>query len=158
MVIECGTVTERLKRLPRMVKIVAVSGYFDPPTPAHLSYFEEAKKLGDRLVVLLNNDEQLLLKRKGTKLEGKIRYPLVDRGVIIRGFRWVDEVVVCIDTNLSVAKTIKMVRPNIFAKGGDRTIDTLPKEEVEACAEVGCEIVTGVGCPKSHSSSWYDWE
>ncbi|UCD21666.1 MAG: adenylyltransferase/cytidyltransferase family protein, partial [Chloroflexota bacterium] len=57
-------------------KVVAVSGYFDPPTPTHLIYFQAARELGDLLVVLLNNDDQLLMKRKGTKLEGRIRYPL----------------------------------------------------------------------------------
>ena len=47
----------------KMVKVVAVSGFFDPLHVGHIEYFKMAKGLGDRLIVVLNNDEQLLLKR-----------------------------------------------------------------------------------------------
>jgi D-beta-D-heptose 7-phosphate kinase/D-beta-D-heptose 1-phosphate adenosyltransferase len=139
-----------------------VSGYFDPPTPAHLKYWYEAKKLGNgkqtKLVVILNNDEQLLNKRKGTLLEGKIRYPFSDRMIIVSGFKPVDEVVACIDTDETVAKTLKQIRPHIFAKGGDRILSNLPQAERDACAEVGCQIVCGVGgSEKVYGSSKYDW-
>jgi cytidyltransferase-like protein len=142
-------------------KVVAVSGYFDPPTPTHLVYFQAAKKLGDLLVVLLNNDAQLLMKRKGTRLEGRIRYPLMDRALILSELRTVDVVVVSIDTGRAISETLKIVRPHIFAKGGDRDLTNLVEEEIAACKEIGCEIVCGVGggrSEKSHSSSWYDWE
>jgi len=142
-------------------KVIAVSGYFDPPTPTHLAYFQAARKLGDLLVVLLNNDAQLLMKRKGTKLEGRIRYPLMDRALILSELRTVDVVVVSIDTGRGISETLKIVKPNIFAKGGDRNLTNLPEEEIEVCKEIGCEIVCGVGGgrnEKSHSSSWYDWE
>ena len=39
------------------MKTVAVSGYFDPIHVGHLEYLELAKKLGDRLVVIVNNNE-----------------------------------------------------------------------------------------------------
>jgi cytidyltransferase-like protein len=142
-------------------KVVAVSGYFDPPTPTHLVYFQAARKLGDFLVVLLNNDAQLLAKRKGTKLEGRIRYPLKDRALIVNEFRTVDVVAVSLDTGRGISETLRLVRPHIFAKGGDRDLANLPREEIEVCREIGCEIVCGVGggrSEKSHSSSWYDWE
>jgi cytidyltransferase-like protein len=142
-------------------KVVAVSGYFDPPTPTHLIYFQAARKLGDLLVVLLNNDDQLLTKRKGTKLEGQIRYPLMDRALILNELRTVDTVVVSIDTGKGISETLKIVRPHIFAKGGDRNLTNLPEEEIEVCKEIGCEVVCGVGgsrSEKSHSSSWYNWE
>ena len=142
-------------------KVVAVSGYFDPPTPTHLAYFREARKLGDLLVVLLNNDEQLLLKRKGTRLEGRIRYPLMDRALILDELRTVDVVVVSMDTGRGIWETLRIVKPHIFAKGGDRDLTNLPQEEIEVCKEIGCERACGVGGgrrEKSHSSSWYDWE
>lgn len=142
-------------------KVVAVSGYFDPPTPTHLIYFQAARKLGDLLVVLLNNDDQLLMKRKGTKLEGRIRYPLTDRALILNELRTVDFVVVSIDTGRGIYETLKIIKPHIFAKGGDRNVTNLPEEEIQVCREIGCEIVCGVGGgrnEKSHSSSWYDWE
>jgi D-beta-D-heptose 7-phosphate kinase/D-beta-D-heptose 1-phosphate adenosyltransferase len=153
--------TEFFKALKEKGKVVAVSGYFDPPTPTHLVYFQAAGKLGDLLVVLLNNDDQLLMKRKGTKLEGRIRYPLADRALILNELRTVDYVVVSIDTTGGIYETLKMVKPHIFAKGGDRNPTNLPEEEIQTCREIGCEIVCGVGggrSEKSHSSSWYDWE
>jgi cytidyltransferase-like protein len=152
---------EFFEALKEKGKVVAVSGYFDPPTPTHLVYFQAARKLGDYLVVLLNNDEQLLIKRKGTKLEGRIRYPLTDRAVILNEFRTVDFVVISIDTTGVISETLKIVKPHIFAKGGDRNLANLPEEEIEVCKEIGCEIACGVGGgrdEKSHSSSWYDWE
>jgi cytidyltransferase-like protein len=152
---------EFFKELKEKGKVVAVSGYFDPPTPTHLVYFQAAKRLGDLLVVLLNNDDQLLMKRKGTKLEGRIRYPLMDRALILNELRTVDAVVASIDTGRGISETLKIIKPHIFAKGGDRNLTNLPEEEIEVCREIGCEIVCGVGggrSDKSHSSSWYDWE
>ena len=153
--------TEFFEALKEKGKVVAVSGYFDPPTPTHITYFQAARKLGDMLVVILNNDDQILLKRKGTKLEGRIRYPLMDRALILNELRTVDFVVVSIDTTQGIYETLKMIKPHIFAKGGDRNLTNLPKEELEVCKEIGCEIICGVGDgrdEKSHSSSWYDWE
>jgi D-beta-D-heptose 7-phosphate kinase/D-beta-D-heptose 1-phosphate adenosyltransferase len=147
--------------LKKRGKVVAVSGYFDPPTPTHLVYFRAARKLGDLLVVLLNNDTQLLMKRNRTRLEGRIRYPLMDRALILSELRTVDVVVVSIDADRGISETLKIVKPHIFAKGGDRNLTNLPEEEIEVCKEIGCEIVCGVGgsrSEKSHSSSWYDWE
>ena len=153
--------TEFFKALKEKGKVVAVSGYFDPPTPTHIIYFQAARKLGDLLVVLLNNDDQLLMKRKGSKLRGRIRYPLMDRALILNELRTVDTVVVSIDTGRGISETLKIVRPHIFAKGGDRNLTNLPEEEIEVCKEIGCEVVCGVGggrTEKSHSSSRYDWE
>jgi bifunctional ADP-heptose synthase (sugar kinase/adenylyltransferase) len=149
------------KSLKERGKVVAVSGYFDPPTPTHIVHFQEARKLGDLLVVLLNNDAQLLMKRKGTKLEGRIRYPFMDRALILNELRSVDFVVASIDTGKGISETIKIVKPHIFAKGGDRILTNLLEVEIKVCKEIGCEIVCDVGggiSEKTHSSSWYDWE
>jgi cytidyltransferase-like protein len=153
--------TEFFRALKEKGKVVAVSGYFDPPTPTHLVLFQAARKLGDLLVILLNNDAQLLIKRKGTKLEGRIRYPLMDRALILSEIRTVDAVVVSVDTGRGISETLRAVKPHIFAQGGDRDLTNLPEEEIEVCKAIGCEIVCGVGGgrnEKSHSSSWYDWE
>jgi cytidyltransferase-like protein len=161
IIMDPGKRTEFFKALKEKGKVVAVSGYFDPPTPTHLAYFQAARKLGDLLVVLLNNDDQLLMKRKGSKLKGRIRYPLMDRALILNELRTVDTVVVSIDTGKGISETLKIVRPHIFAKGGDRNLTNLPEEEIEVCKEIGCEVVCGVGgsrSEKSHSSSWYNWE
>ena len=141
-------------------KVIAASGYFDPPTPTHLKYFRAAKGLGTILIVMLNTDKQLLLKRKGTDLESKIRYPFMDRIYIINEFRTVDVVVMSIDEDRGIYKTIRAIKPHIFAKGGDKDLTNIPQEEIDMCREIGCKIVTGVGgdiIDKTHSSSWYDW-
>jgi len=95
-------------------KIVAVSGYFDPLSPGHVEYFYKAKELGDKLIVILNRDDQLLKKRKGTRLEGIIRHPFFDRKKMILALKPVAEVVECIDQDTGVVKTIEMIKPHIF--------------------------------------------
>jgi len=150
--------SELFKEMRATTKVVAVSGYFDPPTPAHLKYFKAAKALGDVLVVILNNDKQLQTKRFGTSLEGKIRYPFNDRALVINDIKSVDIVVRSIDEDNGIGNTLKLIKPHIFAKGGDRNTSNIPKQELEVCKEIDCEILSGVGGEKTHSSSWYDWE
>ena len=59
-----------------------------------------------------------------------------------------------VDPYAHLAKTLEKLRPDIFAKGGDRTIGTLPRDEVEVCQMLGIRLVTGVGGGKVQSSSW----
>ncbi len=124
--------------------IVAASGYFDPLHFGHIEYLELAKKLGDKLVVIVNNDEQATLKK------GKSFMPLVERMKIVTALRCVDEVVVSIDKDRSVCKTLEMIKPNIFAKGGDRTADEIP--EAAICNKYNIKIIDGLGA-KIQSSS-----
>lgn len=124
------------------MKIVAVCGYFDPVHDGHRSHFAAAKALGDKLVVITHPDE-LCIKKKGfcyMKLAKRIQTLMAEPDV--------DEVVVSIDGDGTVAKTLKMVRPQVFAKGGDRTPDNMPQNEIDACAEIGCTIVYNIGEPK----------
>lgn len=78
--------------------------------------------------------------------------PLADRKEILEGLRWVDEVVISIDSDGTVAKTLEMIKPDIFAKGGDRTSDNMPKNEIETCGKLGIQIIYGIG-DKINSSS-----
>ena len=66
-------------------KIVAISGYFDPLHVGHLEYFEYAKKLGNYLVVIVNNDYQCQLKK------GKSFMPEADRVKIVKAIKGIDE-------------------------------------------------------------------
>jgi len=127
---------------------VAVCGGFHPLHVGHLRHFREAKLLTPktRLIVFVNSDEDIISKY------GFCAMPLAERMELVGGLRCVDEVVAVVDRDSTVAKTIRKVRPDIFAKGGDRTLDTLPKSEIKACKDVGCTIVTGVG--KKVSSSF----
>jgi D-beta-D-heptose 7-phosphate kinase/D-beta-D-heptose 1-phosphate adenosyltransferase len=131
--------------------IVVVSGGFDPhPHAGHISHMRLAKTLGDYLIAIVNADEFLLRKK------GMVNTPLVDRLEQVKAIKYVDEVVVSIDKDQTVAETLKMIKPQIFAKGGDRVPETMPVEELEACKEIGCQIVYNVNGKIRHSKDWYE--
>ena len=125
--------------------VVAVSGGFDPLHVGHIEYFEEAHGLGDYLMVILNTDEWLMKKK------GFVFMPYEERRKIIEAIWCVDGVWEQIDHDDTVKNTLFVHRPDIFAKGGDRTIGNIP--EAEVCEEYGILLVTGVGGEKSQSSS-----
>jgi len=121
--------------------IVAVSGGFDPLHIGHARLFKEARKLGDELVVILNNDNWLLKKK------GYVFMPQEERIEILQALTVVDRVVL---TNhpqnpedMSVCAELLELKPHIFANGGDRKIDNVP--EVALCNEIGCKMVFNVG-------------
>ena len=130
---------------------VAVSGGFDPLHIGHVRLFKAAKKLGDRLVVILNNDKWLKLKK------GFVFMPQKERAELVKSFPFVDRVVLTDhrgdDTDMSVARTLKKLKPAIFANGGDRGQRNTPEDDV--CKELGIERKYGVGHGgKIQSSSW----
>jgi cytidyltransferase-like protein len=132
-------------------KVVVVSGGFDPVHIGHVRMFNEAKKLGHKLVVILNNDNWL------RKKKGYVFMPQHERLEVILGFRAVDEVHLTEHpedpTDMSVCEALKKVRPHVFANGGDRVHDNIP--EVSVCREIGAEMVFQVGHGgKVQSSSW----
>ena len=130
-----------------MEKIVSVSGYFDPVHIGHLEYFKKSKKIGTKLMVIINNDEQAILKK------GKPFMPVDERVKIIKEFRCVDFVVKSIDTDRTVCKTLETVepKPDYFCNGGDQNNNTIP--ETEVCNKRGIELRDGFG-DKIQSSSW----
>lgn len=132
-------------------KIVVVSGGFDPIHIGHVRMFEEAKKLGDRLVVILNNDHWLR-KKKGYSF-----MPEAERQEVLRAIKWVDDVFLtkheANPADMSVSAELRELRPDIFANGGDRKNDNTP--EAVVCDEIGCEMAFEVGRGgKVQSSSW----
>lgn len=124
-------------------KVVMVSGGFDPVHIGHVRLFNEAKKLGDELVVVINNDNWLKLKK------GYVFMPEQERKEIIESFEAVDRVLLSSHkentTDISIVEDIKSLRPHIFAKGGDRHVGNIPTPEVLVCDEIGCTIVNDVG-------------
>jgi cytidyltransferase-like protein len=118
--------------------IVAVSGYFNPLHVGHLDMIEKAKKLGDKLVVIINNDKQVALKGSVPFMSEK------DRIRIINALRDVDEVFLSIDKDKTVCRSLAKVRPNIFANGGDRhSIGDVP--EYPICQKLNITMVDGLG-------------
>ena len=87
---------------------VAASGYFDPLHVGHIEYLEMAKSLGDKLIVIVNSDEQAKLKK------GKSFMQESDRLRIIKSLRCVDEAFICLDSDSSVCKSLRLCAPHIF--------------------------------------------
>ena len=124
--------------------IVAVSGYFNPLHVGHLEMMEKAKKLGDCLVVIVNNDRQV-------KLKGSVPFlNQADRVKIVSAIKWADKVFLSIDQDKTVCKSLIKVMPDIFAQGGDRHQGNIP--EADICRRLGIKMVDGLG-EKIRSSS-----
>ena len=105
-----------MKPLPKKKKkVVMVSGGFDPVHIGHVRLFKEAKKLGDELIILLNNDHWLKLKK------GYVFMPEHERKEIIEAFEAVDRVILSSHKkntkDISVCEDIKLIRPHLFVKG-----------------------------------------
>lgn len=121
----------------KKIKVV-VSGYFNPLHVGHLEMIEKAKSLGDYLIVIVNNDQQV-------KIKGS--YPFMnekDRLRIIKSLKGVDEVFLSIDFDATVCKSLEIIKPNIFANGGDRkNINDIP--EYTICEDLNIKMVDGLG-------------
>lgn len=126
------------------MKIVVTSGYFDPLHVGHLECLKMAKKLGDKLIVIVNSDLQAKLKKGKSFMKEK------DRMKIILALKYVDEVFLSIDKDNSQCESLKFLKPNIFAKGGDRNQDEIP--EAETCKKYNIKVIDGLG-EKIRSSS-----
>lgn len=141
-----------------MSKIVIVSGYFNPIHVGHLDYIEGAKRCGDKVIAIVNNDAQVALKGSTPFLTEK------DRVRIVGALEAVDEAVLSIDTDATVVETLSMLKDVLvndsplticrntlfFANGGDRN-DDVP--EIQFCKENDIAPIFHVGGQKTQSSS-----
>ena len=139
--------------------VVAVSGGFDPIHIGHVRMFDEAKALGDKLVVILNNDNWIKKKKGGAFM------PDYERKEVIEGLRSVDRVMLSKHPenpeDMSVCSELRELHPDIFANGGDRTVADSKNQssslspEAVLCAQLGIKMVFNVGRGgKVQSSSW----
>ncbi|OGE75743.1 MAG: hypothetical protein A3A83_02475 [Candidatus Doudnabacteria bacterium RIFCSPLOWO2_01_FULL_48_57] len=128
---------------------VAVSGGFDPIHSGHINLLKGARELGDRLVVILNNDNWVKKKKDYIFMNES------ERKAVLEAIRYVDEVIVTSHSenpsDMSVATVLESIRPDIFANGGDRKEDNTP--EYEVCKRLGIQMVFNVGGGKTQSSS-----
>ena len=138
-----------------MERIAVVSGYFNPLHVGHIEHMEEARQLGDKLIVIINNDEQV-------KLKGS--YPFMsenDRARIVSALSCVDRAVISTDKGSSVVETLTSLYSKyatdyffesmIFANGGDRNKENSPEEEY--CQWRNIKTAYNVGGNKTQSSS-----
>ncbi len=135
---------EQMNEYRRPIK-VAASGYFNPLHKGHVEYLEKARQLGDYLIVILNSDHQRALKGSKEFMDEN------ERMAIVAALRCVDEVIISIDRDGTVCDTLALIKPDIFAKGGDRFATEIP--EAKVCDELKIRMVDGLG-DKIQSSSW----
>mgnify|MGYP001264591614 FL=1 len=134
-----------------MMKIVVVSGGFDPIHSGHIEYFKSAKNLGNMLIVALNSDSWL------KKKKGKFFMPYDERESIISSIKYVDEVIDFKDDHIgSCLDALKQVKKNFpndeiyFANGGDRNKENIPEMQL---TDINFIFNVG-GSDKKNSSSW----
>lgn len=138
-----------------MKTVVITSMYANPIHPGHIECLEMARKLGDKLVVIVNNDLQQKFKTGGIFQDEDYRL------AVVQALKPVDDVILSVDKDPSVCESIETVVLNekmhlgedtkfIFAKGGDRFSYNIP--EVDICKKLGVKIVDGLGA-KTHNSS-----
>lgn len=134
------------------MKIVILSGFFNPLHGGHLDMIEAGAAMGDKLIVIVNNDVQQKLKK------GKIILDELNRLRLISALKHVDDAVLSIDQDPTVVETIRIIareHPNdelIFANGGDRSSPKVVPETA-VCKEYGIQMVYGVGGTQKADSS-----
>lgn len=149
----------RLSGNKNPVVVVAVSGGFDPIHIGHVRMFNEAKALGDKLVVILNNDHWLRKKKGGAFM------PEHERREVLEALGAVDEVMLTAHPenpdDMSICGELLKLRPHIFANGGDRNAADSKKKtsslspEADLCERLGIRMAFNVGKGgKVQSSSW----
>ena len=117
-------------------RLVLTNGCFDILHVGHVRYLQQAAELGDFLAVAVNGDESVrVLKGTGRPINLE-----ADRAEVLAALECVD--FVTIFPSLRVTEVIEAVRPSIYVKGGDYTLEDLNPEEVAALRRVGAEIKT----------------
>lgn len=134
------------------MKIQIVSGFFNPLHGGHLDMIEAAAKLGDRLIVIVNNDIQQVMKKDKVILSEQ------NRARLIGALSAVDEVIIAIDEDPTVIRTLQYIAEKYpddqltFSNGGDRDSEkAIPEGEV--CHKYNIELLFGVGGVEKADSS-----
>jgi cytidyltransferase-like protein len=118
----------------------------------HLDMIEAGAKMGDRLVVIVNNDKQQLIKK------GKVILDEDNRARLLGALRAIDEVIIAADNDSTVVESLKLIRSKypddelVFGNGGDR-IDEKVTPESQTCKDLNIQMVFGVGGAEKHDSS-----
>lgn len=123
--------------------ITIISGYFNPLTEGHLKMIEEAKNFSKKIIAIVNNDKQQILRN------GEIIATENERMKNLKKIKEIDEVVLSIDLDLTVSKTLKKIaekypkEKKVFYNGGKRnSSNDIPEGEV--CRENGIQLKFGI--------------
>ncbi len=135
-----------------MEKLIIVSGYFNPVHKGHIEYFHLAKKYADKLIVIINNDYQRQIKGSSEFMNEQ------ERLFIVKELKVVDEVLLSIDNDSTVIKSISKIYDMysqqyeiIFGNGGDQNNENIPEKNI--CEKLKIKLIDGLG-NKIQSSSW----
>jgi rfaE bifunctional protein nucleotidyltransferase chain/domain len=128
----------------RRGSVVLANGAFDLLHVGHVRYLAAARARGGVLVVALNTDESV----RAAKGAGRPHVPLAERCELVAALACVDYVTWFGEPTLEA--TLRLLRPDVHAKGTDYTSENLPERAVDR--ELGIEIAI-CGDPKEHSSS-----
>jgi cytidyltransferase-like protein len=137
------------------MRVVVISGFFNPLHIGHIDYISAARNLGDFLIVIVNSDKQV-------EIKGSVPFMNQDdRLTIIRNIKGVDRAVIAIDGDGSVCQTIReefkrlqndpFFEDMVFANGGDRKKGGVPEDVLEE--EFGIKMIYNAGGEKTQSSS-----
>ena len=137
------------------MRVVVISGFFNPLHIGHIDYISAARNLGDFLIVIVNSDKQV-------EIKGSVPFMNQDdRLRIIRNIKGVDRAVIAIDEDVSVCQTIReefkrlqndpFFEEMVFANGGDRKEGGVPEDVLEE--ELGVRMIYNAGGDKVQSSS-----
>jgi rfaE bifunctional protein nucleotidyltransferase chain/domain len=115
-------------------RLVVTNGCFDLLHLGHVNYLENARTLGDVLLIGLNGDESV----RQLKGEGRPVNPEQDRAGVLAALQSVDAV--CIFPEVTANQFLARVEPDIYVKGGDYTLETVNQEEKRTVEKAGGEI------------------
>jgi cytidyltransferase-like protein len=138
----------------RPAKASIVSGYFSPLHQGHLDLFEAARERSGYLIVIVNNDQQQILKK------GRVIQADEVRARIVRALRVVDDAYIAVEDGPGIDGTFDLIRSDFpdteleFCNGGDRRdISQLPPEEVASGARNNIALLYGIGGTDKADSS-----
>ena len=123
------------------LKMVMVSGHFDGFHSGHLDYIIQSLQLGCKLLCIVSTDKQLRLKKGKVNVEESYRWRILD--LILRGMNYEHCVFLNLwdDNTTQVTEALRHFKPDIFFRGYDKTLETMPPEERKVCEELGIEII-----------------
>jgi rfaE bifunctional protein nucleotidyltransferase chain/domain len=124
----------RAQMAARGQKLVFTNGCFDLLHAGHVRYLQAARSLGEALVVALNGDDSVRLLKGPRRPINSER----DRAEVLAGLSCVDFVTVFQDSRIT--DLVAKIRPHIYAKGGDYTVESLDPGERAALERTGAEI------------------
>ena len=115
-------------------RVVATNGCFDLLHVGHVRFLSEAKKRGDVLVVGVNGDKSVKeLKGAGRPVNGE-----ADRAEVVAGLGCVDAVVIFSEKRAT--EFLRLVKPEVYVKGGDYEVGRLDADEVSVVKEAGGRV------------------